>query len=80
MMLLDYFRFLVGFMEKGTKSANLGNFGVLHRGVGIPRNSISPRQVVACPRRGVAEREAWPRCSKGTPRRSKATPRRRPTP
>ena len=26
MMLLDYFGFLVGFLEKGTKSANLGNF------------------------------------------------------
>ena len=26
MMLLDYFGFLVGFLEKVTKSANLGNF------------------------------------------------------
>ena len=52
MMLLDYFGFLVGFMEKEMKSANLGNFGVLHCGVGIPRSSISPCQ-------GVAEREAW---------------------
>ena len=26
MMLLDYFGFLVGFLEKGTKSANLGKF------------------------------------------------------
>ena len=59
MMLLDYFRYLVGFLEKGMKSANLGNFGVLHRGVGIPCNSVSPCQGVACPRYGVAEREAW---------------------
>ena len=46
MMLLDYFGFLVGFLEKGTKSANLGIFGVLRCGVGILRS-------------GVAEREAW---------------------
>ena len=26
MMLLDYFGFLVGFLEKGTKSTNMGNF------------------------------------------------------
>ena len=32
--------------EKGTKSANLGIFGVLRCGVGIPRS-------------GVVEREAW---------------------
>ena len=35
MMLLDYFGFLIGFMDKWMKSANLGNFGVLRRGVGI---------------------------------------------
>ena len=52
MMLLDYFGFLVGFLEKGTKSVNLGNFGVQHHGVGIPRSSVGPRQ-------GVAEREFW---------------------
>ena len=50
---------LVGFLVKGMKSANLGNFGVLHRGVGIPRSSVIPRQGVACPHRGMAEREAW---------------------
>ena len=33
------------------------NYGVLRCGVGIPRSSIGPRQGVACPRRGVAERE-----------------------
>ena len=38
--------FLVRFLEKGMKSANLGNFEVLRRNVGIPCN-------------GVAEREAW---------------------
>ena len=41
------------------KSANLGNFKVLRRNVGIPRSSVGPRQGVACPRHGVAEREAW---------------------
>ena len=58
MILLDYIGFLVGFREKGTKSANLGNFGVPLCGVGIPRNSVSPRHDVACPRYGVAERKA----------------------
>ena len=46
MMLLDYFWVLVGFLEKGTKSVNLGNFEVLHRGIGIPCS-------------GTTEREAW---------------------
>ena len=46
-------------MEKGAKSANPGNFGVLRLGVEIPRSSVGPRQGVACPRCGVAEREAW---------------------
>ena len=59
MMLLDYFGFLVGFLEKGTKSANLGNFKVLHRGIGIPCSSVSPCQGVACPCLCAAEREAW---------------------
>ena len=49
---------LVGFLEKGTKSVNLGNFRVLRRGVGIPRSNVSPRQGVACPRSGTAKREA----------------------
>ena len=35
--------FLVGFMEKVTKLANLGNFRVLRGGVGIPRSSVGPR-------------------------------------
>ena len=59
MMLLDYFRFLVGFLEKWMKSANLGNFEVLRRGVGIPCNNVGSCQGVACPRHGAAEREAW---------------------
>ena len=37
------------------------NFGVLLRGVGIPRSSVGPR-------RGVAKREVWK--ASGTPRRS----------
>ena len=45
--------FLVGFLEKGTKSANLGCFGVLRRGVGIPRSNVGPRQGVACPHHDV---------------------------
>ena len=59
MMLLDYFGLLVGFLEKKTKSANLDNFGVLLRNVGIPRSNLSPCQGVACPRRDAANREAW---------------------
>ena len=49
MMLLDYFGFLVGFLEKGTKSANLGNLGVLRRGVGI-----LSQQLKSMPRRGMS--------------------------
>ena len=56
---MSFLLILVGFLEKGTKSTNLGNFGVLRRGVGIPRSSVSPCQGVACPRSSVAEREAW---------------------
>ena len=56
MMLLG---FLVGFLEIGKKSANLGNFGVLRRDVGIPRSIVGPRQGMACPHSGVAKREAW---------------------
>ena len=66
----DVFELFWGFWlncwNKRTKSTNLGNFRVLHYGVGIPRSSVSPRQGVACsrrgatcPHRGVAEREAW---------------------
>ena len=39
---------LVGFLEKGTKSANLGNFEVLCRSIGIPHSNLE----VLC--RGVA--------------------------
>ena len=56
---MSFLLILVGFMEKVTKSANMGNFRVLHRGVG--------------PRQGVAEREVW--ITSGTSRRNKATPR-----
>ena len=37
-----FWGFLVGFLEKGTKSANLGSFEVLRHGVRIPRNNIGP--------------------------------------
>ena len=62
---------MVEFLEKGTKSAKIwANFGVLSRGVGIPRSSVGPR-------RDGAERMLGK--DSGTPRRSKATLRRRPT-
>ena len=51
--------FWLDFWKKGTKSANLGNFEVLRRGVGIPCSNVSPRQGEACPRRGTTMREAW---------------------
>ena len=53
--------FLVGFLEKGTKSANLGNFGVLRRGVGIPRTTL--RHGMSTPRRdrGGGLYKAWVR-------------------
>ena len=38
-----FWGFLVRFLEKGTNSANLGNFGVLRCGIGIPCSSVSPR-------------------------------------
>ena len=47
MMLLDYFRFLVGFLEKWTKSANLGNFRVLRLGEGLRRNVAVLRRSIA---------------------------------
>ena len=50
---------LVGFMEKGMKSTNLGNLGVLRHDIVIPSSSVGPRKGVACPRHGAAEREAW---------------------
>ena len=56
---MSFLLILVGFLEKGTKSENMGNFGVLRHGVEIPHSSLSPRQGVACPRCGVAEREAF---------------------
>ena len=59
MMLFDYVGFLVGFLEKWTKSANLGKFRGATIGIVIPRSSVGPRHVVACPCCGVAEREVW---------------------
>ena len=56
---MNFLLILVGFLEKWTKSVNLGNFRVLRCDVGIPCSSVSPRQGVACPRHGAAEREAW---------------------
>ena len=47
------FGWISGKMDKISKS---GNFGVLGLSVGIPRSSVGPRQGVACPRRGAAER------------------------
>ena len=58
MMLLDYFRVFGWISRKKTKSANLGNFGVLCYGVGILCSSVSPHQGAACPRHGAAVREA----------------------
>ena len=53
-----FWGFFVGFLEKRTKLANLGNFGVLRRDVGILRSIVSPRQGVACPHHGATKREA----------------------
>ena len=53
MMLLDYFRFLVGFLEKGTKSANLSNF----RGP-TPQCRDPTEQCKSTPRSGMF----MPRC------------------
>ena len=39
-----FWGFFVGFLEKGTKLANLGNFGVLRHGVGIPLSSVAERE------------------------------------
>ena len=63
MMLLDFFWVFGWILEKGTKSANLGNFGVLHHDIGIPHS-------------GVAEREAWTFAKpwrRSTPQRISAT-------
>ena len=49
---MSFLLILVGFREKGTKLANLGNLRVLRYGVGIPCSSVSP----LC---GATEREAW---------------------
>ena len=54
-----FFGFWLDFWKNGTKSANLGNFGVLSRSVGIPHNIVSPCQGIAYPRNDAAERKAW---------------------
>ena len=57
MMFLDYFGFLVEFLEKGTKSAKSGQIsGSYAVAQGSPWSSVGPPQGVACPRRSVAER------------------------
>ena len=40
---MSFFWFLVGFLEKGPRLANLGNFEVLRNGIGIPHNNVGPR-------------------------------------
>ena len=75
---MTFHLFLVGFLEKGMKSANLEIFGVLRPCVGIPRSGVGPRQGVACPHRGMDKMRLGQ--ASGTPRHSKATPQRRPTP
>ena len=70
MMLLDHFGILVGFLEKGTKSSNPDNFGVLRRGIAIPCSSVVHAKAQSRGRLSQAS---------GMPRRSKAMPRRRPT-
>ena len=47
MILLDYFGVFGWISRKGTKLANLGNFKVLRRGVGIPRSGVTERDVWA---------------------------------
>ena len=75
MTLLDYFGVFGWIYGKGTKSENLGNFGVLRHDVGIPRSNVSPRQGVSWPRHDATEREAWTSLWFSTPRR-RPTPQR----
>ena len=49
MMRLDYFGFLVGFLKKGTKSVNMGNF----RGP-TPRSRDPTQQRRSTPRLGMS--------------------------
>ena len=65
--------------KKRDEISQSGQFlGVLRRDIGIPRGNVSPRQGVACPCSGTAEREAGQ--ASGTPRCSKTKSRRRPMP
>ena len=69
MMLLDYFGVFNWIYGKRDEISKIkANFKVLLRGIGIPRSSVDPRQGMAFPRRGVAEREVW--TALGTLRRS----------
>ena len=56
MMFLDYFGFLVEFLEKWMKLAKSGQISGSHAtAYSSPRNNVGPRQSVACPCRCVAE-------------------------
>ena len=64
MMLLEYLRLFGWVFRKMDKIIkNLGNFGVLRRGVETPRCSEGPRHGVACPRCGMAEKRIFPSSS-----------------
>ena len=65
-----FWGFWLDLWKKGRNQQIWANFGVLRRDIGIPHNSVGPRQ-------GVVERRL--RQALGTPRRSKATSRRRST-
>ena len=56
---MSFLLFLVRFLEKREKKANLEIYGVLRRCVGIPRSSVGPPQGMVCPRRDMAEKEVW---------------------
>ena len=68
-----FWGFWLDFWKNGRNQQNLGKFGVLCRDVGIPRRNVGPRQGMARPRRGVAEREVW--TASGTPQCSSAMSR-----
>ena len=54
MMRLDYFGFFVGFLEKGTKSTNMGNFRgpTLRRRDPTQQRRSTPRRGMSTSRRG----------------------------
>ena len=54
------FKFLDGFLEKWTNWSKIwARSRVLRRGEGTPHRSEGPRHVVACSRRGVAEKRIF---------------------